>query len=43
MAIGRLMCCSLAAGGDEGLQQALEILRVEMDTTMANIGVSDLS
>ena len=42
VAIGRLMCCALAAGGDEGLQQALEILRVEMDTTMANIGVSNL-
>ncbi len=41
--IGKLMCWALAADGDDGLQQALEILREEMYATMAMIGVSSLS
>lgn len=38
--IGKLMTWGLAAGGVDGLARVLELLRVEMDTAMANIGVT---
>jgi glycolate oxidase len=37
--IGKLMTWGLAAGGEEGLQKALELLQLEMRVTMGNIGV----
>lgn len=37
--IGKLMTWALAAGGEAALVRALELLKVEMTTTMANIGV----
>jgi isopentenyl diphosphate isomerase/L-lactate dehydrogenase-like FMN-dependent dehydrogenase len=36
--IGRLQCWGLAVGGAPGLVRVLEILRAEIETTMANIG-----
>ena len=36
--IGRLQCWGLAAGGVSGLTRVLEILRDEINNTMANIG-----
>ena len=38
--IGRLQCWGLAVGGAPGLVRVLEILRAEIETTMANIGCS---
>jgi len=37
--IGKLMTWGLAAGGELGLQRALELLRLEMRVAMGNIGV----
>jgi isopentenyl diphosphate isomerase/L-lactate dehydrogenase-like FMN-dependent dehydrogenase len=37
--IGKLMTWGLAAGGEAGLQRALELLQLEMRVTMGNIGV----
>lgn len=44
--IGRLQCCGLAVGGIAGLTRVLQILREEIEGTMANLGcptVSDLT
>jgi isopentenyl diphosphate isomerase/L-lactate dehydrogenase-like FMN-dependent dehydrogenase len=38
VAIGRLQCWGLAAGGTAGLVRVLEILRDEITATMANTG-----
>ena len=43
VAVGRLLCWAIAAGGAPGLQRTLEILREEMDTTIGMMGVSTLS
>ncbi len=40
--IGRLQCWGLAVGGAPGLVRVLEILRAEIETTMANIGCSNI-
>ncbi|MPZ13541.1 MAG: alpha-hydroxy-acid oxidizing protein [Chloroflexi bacterium] len=37
--VGKLMAWGLAAGGEGGLECALDLLRDEIGTTMANIGV----
>ncbi len=41
--IGRLQCWGLAIGGVDGLARVLEILRDEVETTMANIGCPDVA
>ncbi|MBM2810597.1 MAG: hypothetical protein HW416_1356 [Chloroflexi bacterium] len=41
--IGKLMTWALAAGGEAGLQCALELLQEEMSITMANIGVHTIA
>ncbi|MGH8890513.1 MAG: alpha-hydroxy acid oxidase [Acidothermaceae bacterium] len=41
--IGKLMAWGLAAGGVTGLARTLELLRVEMSVSMANIGVSSVA
>ena len=41
--IGKLMLWGLAAGGTDGVVRALEILKEEIDTTMANIGVRNIA
>jgi len=38
VALGRLQCWALAAGGQFGVQRLLEILRAELETSMANLG-----
>ncbi len=38
--IGKLMIWSLAAGGEAGLERALELLKREISATMANVGAS---
>lgn len=43
VAIGKLMIWALAAGGEPGLQQTLDILRREIITTMASVGASTLA
>lgn len=42
VAVGRLMAWALAAGGEHGLQRAVELLATEMRVAMANLGVSSL-
>ncbi len=41
--IGRLQCWGLAVGGAAGLARVLQILRDEIETTMANLGSPSLS
>lgn len=41
--VGRLMCWGLAAGGDAGVECALDLLRTEMVTTMSNLGVASIA
>lgn len=41
--IGKLMTWGLAAGGVDGLVRALDLLRLEISITMANLGVSSLA
>lgn len=41
--IGRLQCWGLAAGGSQTLERVLQILREEIEKTMANIGCRSLS
>jgi isopentenyl diphosphate isomerase/L-lactate dehydrogenase-like FMN-dependent dehydrogenase len=41
--IGKLMAWALGAGGQPGLECALEILRTEMRNAMANIGVCSIA
>jgi len=41
--IGRLGAWALAAGGEEGLVQALELLRTEISLTMAGIGARSVA
>jgi isopentenyl diphosphate isomerase/L-lactate dehydrogenase-like FMN-dependent dehydrogenase len=38
VAIGRLQCWALAIGGAAGVEKVLEILRLEMQLTMTNLG-----
>lgn len=42
VAIGKLMAWALAAGGEDGLVCATELLAAEMKTVMANLGARDL-
>lgn len=42
VALGRLQCWALAAGGEAMLTRALELLRSEVEVTMANTGCADL-
>ena len=37
--IGKLMSWALGAGGEQGIERTLEILKTEMSTSMANVGV----
>lgn len=41
--IGKLMIWALAAGGEEGIERALELLRREISATMANVGASTIA
>jgi isopentenyl diphosphate isomerase/L-lactate dehydrogenase-like FMN-dependent dehydrogenase len=41
--IGKLMIWSLAAGGEPGLERAMELLRREISATMANVGASTIA
>jgi len=41
--VGRAYCYGLAARGERGLNEAIEILKRELDETMALCGVSDVS
>jgi 4-hydroxymandelate oxidase len=41
--IGKLMIWALAAGGEPGLERALELLRREISATMANVGASKIA
>jgi len=41
--IGRLQCWGLAAGGEPMLTRTLELLRAEIEGTMANMGCADLA
>jgi len=41
--IGKLMTWGLAAGGERGLQRAIELLRTEMAIVMTNIGVKTVA
>ncbi|MPZ61467.1 MAG: hypothetical protein GEU93_09250, partial [Propionibacteriales bacterium] len=43
VAIGRLMCWALAAGGRQGLEHALHLLQEEVSVTMAQLGVTTVS
>ena len=43
VAIGRLQCWALAAGGEPMLARALQLLRSEVEVTMANTGCPDLA
>lgn len=38
--IGRLQCWALGVGGQAGISRTLEILREEIETSMANLGVA---
>jgi L-lactate dehydrogenase (cytochrome) len=40
--IGRAMVYGLGAGGEAGVTRALDIIRAEMDTTMALLGERDV-
>jgi 4-hydroxymandelate oxidase len=40
--VGKLMIWSLAAGGEPGLERALELLKREISATMANVGASSV-
>ncbi|MPZ88913.1 MAG: hypothetical protein GEU81_12740 [Nitriliruptorales bacterium] len=40
VAIGRLMCWALGAGGQAGLETALRLLQEEISVTMAQLGVT---
>jgi glycolate oxidase len=40
VAIGKLQCWGLAAGGEHGMRQTFEILQAEVSGVMANIGCS---
>jgi isopentenyl diphosphate isomerase/L-lactate dehydrogenase-like FMN-dependent dehydrogenase len=42
VAIGKLMVWALAAGGDEGLARATELIETEMKVVMANLGAKRL-
>lgn len=42
VAIGKLMAWALAAGGDDGLVRATELLAAEMTSVMANLGARNL-
>ena len=37
--VGKLMTWALGAGGEPGVERAAELLKTEMSTAMANIGV----
>lgn len=41
--IGRAWVYGLGAGGEAGVAKALQLIRDELDTTMALTGVTDLS
>jgi isopentenyl diphosphate isomerase/L-lactate dehydrogenase-like FMN-dependent dehydrogenase len=41
--VGKLMLWALAAGGEPGLERALELLQREISATMANVGASSIS
>jgi isopentenyl diphosphate isomerase/L-lactate dehydrogenase-like FMN-dependent dehydrogenase len=41
--LGRLQCWALGAGGQPGVTRTLEILREEIETSMANMGVARTS
>jgi len=41
--IGKLMIWALAAGGEAGLERALELLRREISATMANVGARTIA
>ena len=41
--IGKLMTWGLAAGGERGLQRAIELLRTEMAIVMTNVGVRSVA
>jgi L-lactate dehydrogenase (cytochrome) len=41
--IGRAMVYGLGAGGEAGVTRALDIIRAEMDTTMALMGERDIT
>ncbi len=43
VAVGRMMCWGLAAGGASGLERTVEVLTEEMDITMGMLGVAALS
>jgi isopentenyl diphosphate isomerase/L-lactate dehydrogenase-like FMN-dependent dehydrogenase len=38
--LGRLQCWALGVGGQDGVTRVLQILREEIETTMANLGVA---
>lgn len=38
--LGRLQCWALGAGGQAGVERTLQILREEIETSMANLGVA---
>ena len=42
VAIGRLQCWGLAAGGPAGLSRVFDILTEELEITMANLGAADV-
>lgn len=42
VAIGRLQCWGLAAGGPAGLSRVFDILTEELDITMANLGAANV-
>lgn len=42
VAVGRLMAWALAAGGERGLERAVELVATEMRVTMRNLGVNSL-
>jgi len=42
VSIGKLTAWGLAAGGEEGLLRALELLKLEVDVTMAHLGVATI-
>ena len=41
--IGRLQCWGLGVGGEAGVTRVLQILREEIETTMANLGVASVA
>jgi isopentenyl diphosphate isomerase/L-lactate dehydrogenase-like FMN-dependent dehydrogenase len=42
VAAGKMNAWALAAGGQEGVEQMLELVRLEIETTMALLGVTKL-